>query len=534
MQVFLFWRDKMVKIIHYEVYTDRGDGWKLEDRFSSEQRHEAINLAKEREQEKIKVKIIREIFDVQDNSYQESVEYVSVLNKHPEKEASSPINNIYEIGAEEKAENATATGNGEMLIAILKLVVIIFLSLIFANIVVTLLLPIVEELAPEEYVQNILFGAFFIIFLGLAVPLLLNKVPWYIFRSAPTPAKPKVKESKFYDKANNLIKLYHMNEYEPSLAPAWPEAPIEYKHYIVDFIREVIANLDSKTMFEDSFSKLGIKLVAYGGSMELARFCGLKLTEANSLLYEAFKILDGDEVDLEAFYDSKKTFADNKVAIFLTGVGAHLMAQIIDGEPVDYNVLRLSFEKWEDLLKGNYQEQEEKKVLPKVDIKCPNLVNISCQFRFYDESNIDANALKATYTSDLQNIIYNLLSKYHSINTTEKEGFTSIEYDNTEIAVKFASEFLKDTSQYKEDLDDENLLFLSKCNIIDIPDDKTNLDDYIADILDHTYNNEILITEKIKNSMYTTKYDFEFLGEKKLNRTEKLVALYKLIYEGKS
>ncbi len=520
----------MVKITHYEVYTDRGDGWKLEDRFSSEQRHEAINLAKEREQEKIKVKIIREIFDVQDNTYQESVEYVSVLNKRNETDSVDKKNNIYEIGAEENSETKAIGNNGDILVAIMKLVSIIVLSLIFSNIVVTLLLPIVEELAPEESVKSILFATFFMFFLGLAVPLLLNKVPWYIFRTSAETPKNKIKESKFYDKANNIIKLYHMNEYEPSLAPGWPEAPTEYKHYIVDFIREIMANLDSKTMFEDTFSKLGIRLVVYGGCMELARFSGLRITEANSLLYEAFKILDGENVDLEAFYDSKKTFSDNKIAIFLTGVGAHLMAQIIDGEPVDYSVLRLSYEKWESLLNGNFQEQEVKQAPSKVDIMCPSLVNISCQFRFYDESNIDAEALKTTYTADIQNIIYNLLSTYRPVNTTERGNYTSVEYNNTETAVKFASDFLKDISQYKEDLDDENLLFLSKCNIIDYPDDKTDLNDYTSDILDHTYNNEILVTEKIKNSMYSSKYDFEFLGEKKLNKTEKMVALYKLIY----
>ena len=521
----------MVKITHYEVYTDRGDGWKLEDRFSSEQRHEAINLAKEKEQERIKVKIIREIFDVQDNTYQESVEYVSVLNKRQDKDLPSQSNNsIYEISEDSKQETSSSANGSEILIAILKLVSIIILSLIFANIIVTLLLPIVEELAPEESVKSILFGTFFVVFLGLAIPLLLNKIPWYLFRTNPEPKKAKVKESKFYDKANNIIKLYHLNEYEPSLAPGWPEAPTEYKHYIVDFIREVMANIDSKTMFEDTFSKMGIRLVVYGGSMELARYSGLRITEANSLLYEAFKILDGENVDLEAFYDSKKTFSDNKVAIFLTGVGAHLMAQIIDGEPPDYGVLQLSFEKWESQLNGNYQEIEKKPTPAKVDIMCPSLVNISCQFRFYDESNIDVQNLKASYTADLQNIIYNLLSKYHALNTTEKGNFTSIEYDNTETAVKFAADFIKDISQYKEDLDDENLLFLSKCNIVDFPEDKTVLDDYISDILDHTYNNEILVTEKIKNSMYSSKYDFEFLGEKKLNKTQKVVALYKLIY----
>ena len=57
----------MVKISHYEVYTDRGDGWKLEDRFSSDQRYDAMRIAKEREAEKIAVKILKEDFDVQDN-----------------------------------------------------------------------------------------------------------------------------------------------------------------------------------------------------------------------------------------------------------------------------------------------------------------------------------------------------------------------------------------------------------------------------------------------------------------------------------
>lgn len=55
----------MVKIIHFEVYADRGDGWKLVDQFSSDQRQEAVNLAKELEEDnRVAVKIIREIFDV--------------------------------------------------------------------------------------------------------------------------------------------------------------------------------------------------------------------------------------------------------------------------------------------------------------------------------------------------------------------------------------------------------------------------------------------------------------------------------------
>ena len=520
----------MVKITHYEVYADRGDGWKLEDRFSSEQRHEAINLAKEREQEKVKVKIIKEVFDVQDNSYQETVEYVSVLNRG-KKDEDTLVKNIYDAEAEKAERERREVGSSDIIVAALKLVSIIILSLILSNILVTLLLPIVEELAPEEYVQRILFSSFFVIFFALAIPLLLNKIPWYVFRSSSKKEQPQKKESQFYEKANQIIKLYHLNDYEPALAPAWPEAPLEYRHYIVDFITEVMENLESQTMFEDTFSKFGVKLIVYGGTMELARYCDLSLPEANSLLYDAFKIIDGENVNLEEFYESKKTFSDNKVALFLTGVGAYVMSQVQAGIPADYNILRRSFNKWEDQLNGNFQEQEEENpVVKKVNIKFPSLVNISYQFRFYDESNINVEESLNTYRSDLQNIVYNLLSKYHSSNVKEQESFTEICYEDTETAVKFASEFLKDVSQYKEDLDDDNLLFLSKCNIVDYPDAETNLDDYVSDILEHTYNNEILVTEKIKENMYASKYGFEFLGEKKLNKTNKMMALYKLIY----
>ncbi len=145
----------MVKITHYEVYTDKGDGWKLEDRFSSEQRHEAINLSKEKEQEKLKVKIIRETFDVQDNSYQETVEYVSGLkNGKAKSPAPKPVSSVdirsyMATGEDEKlASGQVEATPGEMLKAVVKLITIIVLSLVFSNLLVTLLTPLVEDFVP--------------------------------------------------------------------------------------------------------------------------------------------------------------------------------------------------------------------------------------------------------------------------------------------------------------------------------------------------------------------------------------------------
>lgn len=520
----------MVKITHYEVYTDKGDGWKLEDRFSSEQREKAINLAKELESEKIKVKIIKEIFDVQDNTYQETVEYVTVFNKA--KAENNPLKiSIYDAEQTKATQESPEDVNTSAVFkAIVKLVSIIVLSLIFANIIASLLLPIVEDLAAEEDVQPILFVLFFIVFMSLAIPLLLNKIPWYIFHQKEGVEKiytPK-QESKYFEKAEAIERLYHLNDTEPSIVPSWPEAPLEYKQYIVDFIRQVMDELDSGSKFEDTFSRLGIKFIVFGGCMELSRYLGLKISQANSLLFEAFKILDGEDVDLEAFYESKKSYSDNKIAMFLTGIGAQLMAKMVVGYPVDFSIIKLSFKKWEDQLNGDFQKQEERIIVKKMQEHLPCVVNVSYQFKFYNENKENESSEK--YTADMQNMIYNLLNKYRPTSHSDKGSYFSIEYNDAETAAKFAIDYLKDVAQYKEDIDNINLLFFSKCNIVEIKEETNTEKEYIEDILDHTFNGEIIVTEKVKESLIAFQYEFEFLGEKRLNKTDKVIALYKLIY----
>ena len=109
--------------------------------------------------------------------------------------------------------------------------------------------------------------------------------------------------------------------------------------------------METGTSLHDSFTRLGIKLIVYGGCLELSRYCGLIISEANSLLNESFKILDGDKADLSAFYEAKRTYKDNKVAIFLTGVGAYLMAQVIKDVNMDAYILKATLKKWTSLNK---------------------------------------------------------------------------------------------------------------------------------------------------------------------------------------
>ena len=538
MQVFFMQgqRTAMVKIVHYEVYTDSGDGWKLEERFSNEQRYEAVNLAKEQEQNHKKVKIIKEYFDVQDNSYQETVEYVSGFSnrKNVKGGAYSEISGGSAGNNSSEGEKSTgAARRDNVMTAIIKLLAIIILCLALANFLVTLLTPIVESFAPEEITNPILFVLFFCLFLGIALPLLLKRVPWHVFIPR-SPHKKNLDERKFYNRADIIAKCYNMNdEFDPQLAPVYPEAPLEFKRYILNFLSDVVSNINSASALQDSFSRLGVKLVIFGGCFELARYSGLSLTEANSLLYEAFKILDGDKTDLEDFYEAKKTYKDNRYAVFLTGVGAYLMGQVIWEKPLDINMLKLSFDKWEEQNSQLDKVKSPDEVVEKeVSFSC--LVNIKNSVEFIDTAIPGLDQQKNDVKAGVRNIIQNLLEKYKSMSISEEGEITRLTFNKLNRAVKFAVDFLNDVAIYADDIADENMLFHCCCTIIeDIRSQGNSIQNYIADLFDQTYDYEIVTTEainKFRDELDTTRYNFDFLGEKTLPRSQKTESIYKILY----
>lgn len=527
----------MVKITHYEVYTDRGQGWKLEDRFSSEQRYEAIKIAKEKELEKVAVKILKEDFDVQDNSYIETVEYVSGLSKKKDKAAQTDYRskggNKGDYTIEAQVSSNVPSGQS-VVTAIFKLVAIVVFCLVSANILVTLLIPVIEILVPEELTQTALFITFFVLFILLAVPLVLKKVPWYVFNSRKVRHKKIIREKKFFDKADAVIQNYNLNDnFEPALAPAFPEAPAEFKRNIVSYLSQIISHLDAEVSINDNFSRLGLKLIIYGGVLELSRYNGLAITHANSLLHEAFSILDGDIADVEAFYEAKKTYRDNKVAIFLTGVGAYLMAQLLDDRPLDTHILKATFAKWEEL--NNYNATDNKTAIkdePKEkDILFKCIVSLQNSVRFYEHEEADERNEFTKVKSEMRNIISNLVSKYNGKNVIEDNFITSIEFAKLNNAVKFATEFFKDVSIYEDEINNANLIIENKCSILSLTSqEEPNLSPYIQDVFEQVYPNEIIVDEAIKTNLNDDKYNFDFLGEKTLKNTEKTVALYKLMY----
>lgn len=527
----------MVKIVRYEVYAQEGNNWQLIDQFAGDDRHEAVSCAKEVEAGGKPVKIIREIYDTSDNSFQESVEYIGGLKKTLNKKQNNFFEDLhgdYNVEAtpfKELAENQFSK-------AILKLVLIITFSLLLANILVSLSVPLVEFLAPEEQRKGILFFGFLLIFVLIAVPLLLYKIPWNIFYSVRKGDKEVINERRFFHKAVSLMNNYNLNDDgKEVIVPVYPEAPLEYKQYIVDYLSQILNNLDSSINPQDSFNKLGIKLVVYGGCLELSRFGRLLWAEANSLLYEAFSVLDGDDVDLQAFYDAKRSYSDNKVAVFLTGVGGYLMSQVIRDIPMDASILKSTMDKWiafntrpqtpVSVAAAVFEDENETKDNDAV-LEC--LANIRMSIQFFDDEKELSDEEQNTVKADIHNIIAEQLSRLGGSDVVEDKDITSVRFGKPVSAVKFILNFQDKLEAYKDAHAKEyNLMTDVKSAVLEVPSNQeVNLSHYISNILEYAYNQEIIVNSVIKDELLDSVYKFEFLGDKTLRDDGEVVSLYKL------
>ncbi len=535
----------MTKIAHYEVYVDSGTGWQLMERFATEQRHEAYQLAKEQESTLNKVKIIKETFEISDNSYVETVEYISNLNnKKGTKKTLSKID--YQKDANEVVQDITDSRRN-IYKALIKFVALIVVSLIFANIIVSLIFPLLEVVLDDGSNSSVLFFVFFSVFLAMAIPLVLKNIPWYIFINQEDNTNNSVSEEKFFEKAQNLVKAYNINSDLSNLkTSAYPEAPIEYKQYLIYFLSEILSNLNVQSALQNSFSKLGVKLLVFGGCLELARYGGLKLSEANSILYDAFKITDGDKADLEEFYEAKQTYSDNKIAIYLTGIGAFLMHQIITDQKLYTKVLNQAFDKWESQRNPevkSYQNENKNQNRPNdtsLNEKSPIVniekalvcrVNIKSDLKFLDASIPNQDDIANNISAMIRTIIANLTEKYHGHNIVEACGVTSIDFNKVRDGAKFAIEYLKDIAAYIEENNDERMILRNCCALTEADEGlESGFNKNILDIFEHIYNNEIVAVKEINQVLEGDIYEFDFLGEKLLKESNTTAELYKLKY----
>ena len=111
----------------------------------------------------------------------------------------------------------------------------------------------------------------------------------------------------------------------------------------------------------------------------------------------------------------------------------------------------------------------------------------------------------------------------------EQDTITTINFEKLNNAVKFAIDYLSDIENYKEQTEEKGLLLDNKCCIVEMPSSEdVNLSPYMSDIFEQSYNNEIIVNDIIKDELTDTHYELEYLGDKRLSRTDKVVALYKL------
>ena len=544
----------MTKIAHYEVYVDTGSGWQLIERFATEQRHEAYQLAKEQETNNNKVKIIKETFEIADNSYIEAVEYIS--NPTAKKATKKTLSSIDYQKASDEVVQDIADSRRNIYKAIVKFIALILVSLIFANIFVSLVFPLLETVVGEDNNSSLMFFVFFIVFLAMAVPLVLKNIPWYIFINQEENDKSDIKEEKFFQKAQTLVRAFNINSDIMNLnASSYPEAPIEYKQYLIYFLSEILSNLEVRSALQNQFSRLGVKFLVFGGCLELARYGGLKMTEANSILYDAFKITDGDKADLAAFYETKQSFSDNKIAIYLTGVGAFSMHQILTDQKIYTKVLNQAFNKWETqrnpevrtpvetdkkekevVQESKVSSEKEPPIKEKEDTKKDQVkqicrVIIKSDLKFLDTTIPNQEDIANTISKAIHSIIIKLAGKYKGYNIVETDGFTTIDFEKNRDGAKFAIEYLKDIGTYIDENSDDRMILRNCCTLIQIADGvESIINNYINDIFEHIYNNEIISTQEIATSLEADGYNLDFLGDKLLKSTGSSTELYKLKY----
>ncbi len=161
--------------------------------------------------------------------------------------------------------------------------------------------------------------------------------------------------------------------------------------------------------------------------------------------------------------------------------------------------------------------------------KC--IASLKTTVNFYDDEHEVSAEDISVIRGQIRNIIANLVSKLEGGNVIEANEITSVEFAKLNNAARFVVDFLNDIEAFKEQSGSEGLLLDNKCCILEMPtEDEPNLSPYLADIFEQTYNNEIIVNDTIKDELTDSRYEFEYLGEKKLSRSGQSAALYKLVY----
>ena len=171
----------MSSIIHYEVYVFQNGVWDLLARYPAEQRVAATEHAKSIEKtEQRPTKVLRETYDLNTQSFQEVLVYLSEIPKHKE----TP-RNIYSNTTIPKLASTKERKSPNRKIA--ENLTILFLSMLFsavmAGIITAALLHLVvsANLLPPNTSNRFILGVFTFFFVILSIPISSKWVNWNAF-----------------------------------------------------------------------------------------------------------------------------------------------------------------------------------------------------------------------------------------------------------------------------------------------------------------------------------------------------------------
>lgn len=166
----------MSAIIHYEVYVYQNSTWDLLGRYSSEQRSKAIEYARSIENtERKPTKVVRETYDLDTQTFQEAMVYLSEIPK-PQPPKSSPYaNSVIPTAVKRNDQKKSGLAEG---------VIMIFLSIIFSMIlscmitVVTLRVMALAGFSQQDISGQFVLGTFTFFFLVISIPTAIKWVKW--------------------------------------------------------------------------------------------------------------------------------------------------------------------------------------------------------------------------------------------------------------------------------------------------------------------------------------------------------------------
>ena len=166
----------MSGIVHYEVYVYHNNTWDLLGRYPSEQRIQAIEYAKSVElSEHRPTKVVRETYNINTQTFLETMVYLSDIPKPQQKKAFPYTNSAIPVTVKQSPKKKSGLAEGIIMI----LMSIVF-SMMASGMITVVILQIMSSigLIPRGLTGQFVFGMFIFFFLIISISTSVKWVDW--------------------------------------------------------------------------------------------------------------------------------------------------------------------------------------------------------------------------------------------------------------------------------------------------------------------------------------------------------------------